>query len=141
MSIRIVDLADTVLDVRRDFSITPRKREPGKIERVEGITIGYVESVHGFPHDGERHPDGDEVLLLISGHLRVAADGLSEPVDLLPGSACLVPKGEWHKVHVVEPSRFFFVTPGPHSEHRPLSDEALAAWRAKMSAEKPRRSV
>ena len=138
MSVEIVNLNDTVLDLRRDFSITPRKRVPGKIERVDGITIGYVESVHGFPHNGERHPDGDEVLILISGRLRVVTDTQPEPVDLLPGSACLVPKGEWHKVHVVEPSKFFFVTPGPHSEHRPLSDEEMTEWRAKMAADGPR---
>ena len=133
MVLKVVDLASSVLDVRSDFSISARELTPGKPQRVEGITIGYVESTHGFPHNGEVHPDGDEILILLSGCLRVSADNLDDDVIIKPGSACIVSKGEWHKVHVVEPSTFIYATPGPNGDHRDLSDEEMSAWQQKMS--------
>ena len=133
MVLEVVDLAKAVLDIRSDFSIRSRELTPGKPQRVDGITIGYVESTHGFPHNGEVHPDGDEILILLSGRLRVSADSLDDDVIITPGSACIVSKGEWHKVHVVEPSTFIYATPGPSGDHRDLSEEEMLAWQQKMN--------
>ncbi|MEM8766297.1 MAG: cupin domain-containing protein [Pseudomonadota bacterium] len=135
MTLKVVDLSQTVLDIRGDRSITARAREPGNMQRIDGLTLGYVESTHGFPHNGERHPDGDELLILLSGRLRISADSQEEDVIMDPGSACIVPKGEWHKVHVLEPSSFIYASPGPNGEHRALSEEELEAWRRKMADE------
>lgn len=126
--VTVVDLAETVVDIHSDFSMTPRQRKSGRMERTAGITLGYVETEHGFPHNGEKHPDGDELLILIAGRLQVTADGQAEPAELLPGQACIVPKGAWHKVHVLEPSKFFFATTGPNGEHRPFTTEQMQAW-------------
>ena len=35
---------------------------------VDGATFGVATMHENSPHDGERHPDGDEVLYLISGN-------------------------------------------------------------------------
>lgn len=131
--ITVLDMADSVVDIRSDFSMTPRLIKPGRMERATGITLGYVETEHGFPHNGERHPDGDELLILISGRLQVTTDHQNEPTELLPGHACIVPKGAWHKVHVLEPSKFFFATTGPNGEHRPFTAEQMKEWTERMN--------
>ncbi|MEM7018307.1 MAG: cupin domain-containing protein [Pseudomonadota bacterium] len=132
--INVIDLKTTVLDIRTDFSITPREKKPGGMQRIDGLTLGYVETAHGFPHNGEQHPDGDELLILISGRLRITADSQETSSDLHPGQACIVPKGEWHKVHVLEPSTFIFATPGPNGEYRRLSDSEMKAWQANVAS-------
>jgi mannose-6-phosphate isomerase-like protein (cupin superfamily) len=74
------------------------------------------------PHGGEVHPDGDEILYLISGGLDVIleeADG-DRKVTVKPGEAIVVPKGVWHRVELREPSHLLFITPGPGGAHRPL---------------------
>ena len=43
-------------------------------------------------------------------------------VDLAPGEALLVPKGVSHRVLLSEPSRVFYITPGPGGEHRPPAE-------------------
>ena len=73
------------------------------------------------PHAGERHPDGDEVLYLISGRIRVVfTDDPVADIDVAPGDGLLVPKGLWHRVDILEPSQIVYLTPGPNNEHRPL---------------------
>jgi quercetin dioxygenase-like cupin family protein len=70
------------------------------------------------PHGGEVHPDGDEVLYIISGRVRVTGD-TSDPVELGPGDACIVARGEWHTVSVLEETQLVHITPGPNGDHRP----------------------
>ncbi|MBT8060141.1 MAG: hypothetical protein KJO33_11120, partial [Gammaproteobacteria bacterium] len=38
---------------------------------VDGLTIGLATMTENSPHGGEMHPDGDEVLVLVSGRVRV----------------------------------------------------------------------
>jgi len=88
---------------------------------VDGYTFGVATMSENSPHDGEMHPDGDEVLYLIDGKIRVTVE--TEPMqilDMLPGDGAVVPKGTWHKVDILEPSRIVYLTPGPGSEYRPL---------------------
>jgi mannose-6-phosphate isomerase-like protein (cupin superfamily) len=116
-----VDVTRFVLDLRRDLSVTSRATKPGPPVRIDGVTIGFVSVTGDAPHKGEVHPDGDEFLYVISGRLRVI--GESEPnkaLDLGPGDACIVRKGEWHRVIMVEPAQLMHVTPGPSGDHRPL---------------------
>jgi mannose-6-phosphate isomerase-like protein (cupin superfamily) len=116
-----VDVARHVLDLHADRSVTPRLIKPGPPERIDGLTIGFVSVTGNAPHNGEVHPDGDEILYVISGRLRVI--GESDPdaaLDLGPGDACIVRKGEWHRVLMVEPAQLIHMTPGPRGDHRPL---------------------
>ena len=77
------------------------------------------------PHDGEMHSDGDEVLYLISGRVRVTLETAAvEELEMQPGDGLIVPKGVWHRVDVLEPCQIMYVTPGPHSEFRPLGNAA-----------------
>jgi mannose-6-phosphate isomerase-like protein (cupin superfamily) len=66
-----------------------------------------------------------KVLYVVSGRLRVTGESEPDaPVDLGPGEACIVRKGEWHRVSVVEPAHLIHITPGPHGDHRPLRSPA-----------------
>ena len=80
------------------------------------------------PHGGEMHPDGDELLFLVSGKLTVVLEDQDPPrhVELTPGQAVVVPRGIWHRVLIVEPSQLVHVTPGPGGEHRPLPRRGTA---------------
>jgi quercetin dioxygenase-like cupin family protein len=116
-----IDVSRFSIDIHRDLSVATRARKPGPPERIDGMTMGVVTMAGDAPHGGEVHPDGDEILFVISGRLRVTGD--SQPGDGLelgPGDACIVRKGEWHRVSVLEPARFVHITPGPNGDHRPL---------------------
>jgi mannose-6-phosphate isomerase-like protein (cupin superfamily) len=75
------------------------------------------------PHAGEVHPDGDEILYLISGGVDVILEEADSDrtVSVKPGQAVVVPQGVWHRVELREPSHLLFITPGPGGAHRPLS--------------------
>ena len=99
----------------------PRKSSPGPPERIDGMTVGIVTMTEDAPHGGEVHPDGDEFLYIVSGRVRITVE--SDPdaeLVLGPGGACIVPKGEWHKVSVLEKTQLIYITPGPNGDHRPL---------------------
>ena len=80
------------------------------------------------PHMGEMHPDGDELLFLISGHVSVLLEeqGAERAVELRPGQAIVVPRGVWHRVIPQQPSQLLHITPGPGGEHRPLPRDGAA---------------
>jgi quercetin dioxygenase-like cupin family protein len=73
------------------------------------------------------HPDGDELLYLISGRVDVILEdggdvetvGVEHVEALQPGDAIVVPRGVWHRVDVREASHLVHVTPGPGGGHRP----------------------
>jgi len=116
-----VDVTRFALDIHRDLSISPRARKSGPPERIDGMTVGFVSVTRDAPHNGEVHPDGDEILYVLSGKLRVI--GESDPstaLDLGPGEACIVRRGEWHRVTMLEPSQLLHITPGPRGGFRPL---------------------
>lgn len=116
-----VDPSRFLVDIHRDLSLTPRVRKPGPPERIDGMTVGIQHVTEDAPHAGEVHPDGDEFLYVISGRFRVTGDSAPDaPVELGPGEACIVRKGEWHVVHVVEPGQLVNITPGPRGDHRAL---------------------
>jgi quercetin dioxygenase-like cupin family protein len=88
---------------------------------VDGLHVGVADMTRDPPHGGERHPDGDEFILILSGRVSVTVEtSPKETLELGPGDACIIPKGEWHRVHLLEPTRLLHITPGPHGDHRPL---------------------
>ncbi len=115
-----VDPARKFFRIHRDLSVDTATHRPGPPERIDGLTLGIVRMDASAPHGGEMHPDGDEVLYVISGRLRVTGDSAPDtPLELGPGQACIVPAGEWHRVEVIEPVQLLHLTPGPGGEHRP----------------------
>jgi hypothetical protein len=69
-----VDVARFSFDLHRDLSVSLRARKPGPPERIDGATIGFVSVTGDAPHGGEVHPDGDEILYVISGKLHVIGE-------------------------------------------------------------------
>ena len=69
----------------------------------------------------ERHPAGEEVVLLLSGRadLIQRLDGGERRVALEPGQAVINPPGVWHTADVHEPGQALFITPGRGTEHEP----------------------
>lgn len=70
----------------------------------------------------EMHPDGDEVLTLLSGQFDVILDegGTERTISLMPGQGAVVPQGVWHRMVINTPGELLFLTPGDTTEHRPL---------------------
>jgi mannose-6-phosphate isomerase-like protein (cupin superfamily) len=115
-----VDVLTKVFDIGRDLSITAREVKAGPPMRIDGMTVGIVTMDHDAPHGGEVHPDGDEILYVISGRARVIAESTpDEAVELRPGDACIVRQGEWHRVNILEQTQLIYITPGPNGDHRP----------------------
>ncbi len=115
-----VDAETNRFDISRDLTVTVRKAEPGPPKRIDGMTVGIITMDSDSPHGGEMHPDGDEILYVISGKIRITSDSSpGEPLVLGAGEACVVSKGEWHNVNLVESAQFVHITPGPNGEARP----------------------
>jgi uncharacterized cupin superfamily protein len=70
----------------------------------------------------ERHPAGDELVVLLSGRVDVVqeVDGEERMVALAPGLSCVNRAGIWHRAVVHEAGDALFVTPGFGTEHRPV---------------------
>jgi quercetin dioxygenase-like cupin family protein len=69
----------------------------------------------------ERHPAGEEVVVLLDGRVDIIQDldGEHHTIELRAGEAMLNPRGVWHTADVHEPGRGLFITPGRGTEHRP----------------------
>lgn len=120
-SARTIDLGPDFVGIGWDGSARPLDG-PGPPPRIDGVTVGSWVTDASAPHGGERHDDGDEVLVLVSGAVSIELelpDGV-EWVDVAAGQAAIVPRGVWHKVHVRQRSHIVFLTPGPSFSHRPI---------------------
>lgn len=116
------DLSKTTVGLRHDGSSTLNVDNTAGPLRVDGYTVGAPFMTRNAPHNGEMHPDGDELLYLISGQIDVLLEeGDTETIHALqPGQGFIVPKGVWHRVLIKEPSRLVHITPGPGGDVRPL---------------------
>jgi len=123
------DLSQVVVGFLRDGTTHLIPNTPGPPARVNGFTVGAPVMTRNAPHGGEMHPDGDEVLFLISGHVSVVLEegGSERVLALHPGQAVVVPRGVWHRVVLKEQSQILHITPGPGGEHRPLPPGAAVA--------------
>jgi mannose-6-phosphate isomerase-like protein (cupin superfamily) len=117
-----VDLSKVVIGLRRDGKSELVPQVAGPPRRIEGFTVGAPVMTRPAPHAGEMHPDGDELLYLISGRISVILEerGAERVVEVRPGEAMIVPRGVWHRLIPHEPSQMVHITPGPGGEHRPL---------------------
>jgi mannose-6-phosphate isomerase-like protein (cupin superfamily) len=120
---RRVDLTCEVIGFdRADRRARVVDQPGGPPARIDGFTVGAPMLTSDAPHDGEVHPDGDELLYMVSGSVAVRLE-LSEgdrTVQLDAGDALVVPKGVWHRVTLREPGQLIHITPGPRGDHRPL---------------------
>lgn len=87
---------------------------------------GRLVSMHTFDEDWgewEVHPNGHEVVLCLSGRLRLHQeflDGGTAEATIGPGQAVINDPGVWHTADVVEgPAQALFITAGSGTDHRP----------------------
>jgi quercetin dioxygenase-like cupin family protein len=120
-TIERIDMSRYAIAISRDLHMNRIKNQRGPEARVDGLHVGVADMTCDPPHNGERHPDGDEFILILSGRVTVTVDSSpNDALELGPGDACIIPKGEWHRVHLMEPTRLLHITPGPNGDHRPL---------------------
>lgn len=112
-----------VIGLNRGFAATRMPETPDPPIPFSGVTFGVATMSENSPHGGEMHPDGDEILYLVSGRVKVVfLDSDEDDVDIVPGDGLVVPKGMWHRVDIIEPSQIVYVTPGPNNQFRPIPD-------------------
>lgn len=87
----------------------------------------YLVTSYTFNNDWpswEIHPNGDEIVLLISGRAVMvleAADGSHRQVILdSPGSFAFVPRETWHTAKIDRESVMLFITAGEGTRNRPV---------------------
>ena len=86
---------------------------------------GWLVTSNRFERDTptwEIHPEGDELLVMLSGALDVVFDGEggARTIALDAGEACRVPRGTWHRLVVREPGVMLGVTRGKGTQVRPV---------------------
>lgn len=98
-----------VAHLARDWSMAIAAAAPSPPRRIDRYSIGAVPGIDGpGPHLGEVHPDGDELLYVVSGTMEVILDdgdehtiGTETTVELRAGDAHVVPRGVWHRVEAL----------------------------------------
>lgn len=116
-----VDISTRVIGIRRDLRAEAHSELPDPGVPVDGMTFGVAHMAENAPHGGERHPDGDELLYLVSGRARIVFTDSDDPdTELRAGDAVIVKKGLWHRVDILEPCHIVYLTPGPNNEVRPV---------------------
>jgi mannose-6-phosphate isomerase-like protein (cupin superfamily) len=67
----------------------------------------------------ERHPEGDELLCVLEGHVVVTilSDSGQDSFPLTEGTVCVVPKGLWHRQRADSGAAVLFATPTEGTEN------------------------
>ena len=107
--------------------------DPAFWERLGERTALHAGRLMMVSHQTERwrhwemHPEGEEILYLMSGAMTVLLDRAEgeTAIALGPGDACIVPRGVWHTATVDAPSDLLSITRGRGTRHRPRSDDDL----------------
>ena len=82
----------------------------------------------------EMHPNGAEVLVILEGAPRIFLehpDGRLERREAKAGATVVVPRGAWHRAECDHAYKILYITYGPGTTHRPVTD----ADRARATAE------
>jgi quercetin dioxygenase-like cupin family protein len=127
-----LDLADTVVHVGLGSTMRPfvdwswdeatltHYGSETAADGAEGRMVVMNEQAETWP-TWERHPAGDELVLLLEGRVDLIQeiDGREVRTELRAGQAVINPPGVWHTADVHEPGRALFITPGAGTEHKP----------------------
>jgi mannose-6-phosphate isomerase-like protein (cupin superfamily) len=108
--------AGETIEVTADFWETIDARE----HLGEGRLVAVFSCDADWRH-WERHPHGEELLVLLSGRVTMVYEmgGEERSVTLEPERAWLVPRGAWHRAVVHAPGKLLAITYGRETEHRP----------------------
>jgi mannose-6-phosphate isomerase-like protein (cupin superfamily) len=96
-------------------------RLPSRPELAQGRLLWTSSQVRDSAN-WEMHPQGDEVIYLLSGaiDLAVLAGDAERAITLRPNNACVVPKGVWHRFIVQKPASVLSITPSLGTQQRPV---------------------
>jgi hypothetical protein len=126
-----LDLSSTYLRLRFDASVEPLTVDDTFWQRITSGQLGdfhneFLIACGSCDADWpmwEMHPNGDEIVCLLSGSvtfLLQEAQGI-QTIDLdSSGKYVLVRKGIWHAAKTRGPCRMLFITPGEGTQHRPI---------------------
>ena len=121
----LFDPLSHTIGLSREFAASTMPERPDPPVPFSGVTFGVATMSENSPHGGEMHPDGDEVLYLISGRVNVVfPDDEEDDIEMMPGDGLVVPKATWHRVDIIEPSQIVYLTPGPNNQFRPVPSDA-----------------
>jgi mannose-6-phosphate isomerase-like protein (cupin superfamily) len=129
------NLASTFLRLRPDASVEPLPVDASFWQNLSTGKLGdfrneYLVTLHSYDRDWpmwEMHPNGDEIVCLISGATTFILDlpGGQKRVELTEaGSYVIVPKGTWHTSRVDGRCCVLFITAGEGTEHRTSGEDA-----------------
>lgn len=127
----------------RALSFGQGLRDAAALDRILGLRdVDDGESVHA--DYWEIHPDGDEVLCMLSGRIEVMLAAGREAravIEIAAGQGFIVPRATWHRLRLVEPGRLLFSTPGNGTELRLDSAVADASGRSSGPCDRSQRDV
>ncbi len=119
----LFDPSTHTVGLSRGLNASKMPERPDPPTPFSGVTFGVASMSENSPHGGEVHPDGDEVLYLISGRVKVIfIESDEDDIDVKPGDGLVIPRGIWHRVDIIEPSQIVYLTPGPNNQFKPLPD-------------------
>lgn len=116
----------TLLHLPSGLDLRPLAAGPSYWDhRDERAELGDGRLLSVFEYDTtwawwERHPVGDELVLVLDGQVELHLDdGDRRAMTLATGQAAIVLAGTWHRAVLAGPCRLLFVTPTPvRTEHR-----------------------
>lgn len=113
--------------LKPDLLLDELKVSPEIYQQLDDLYNGFrahtLISAHQFVEDWptwEKHPAGDEMVVLISGRANflLRRESGDESVVLEePGSYVIVPRGTWHTAHIAQTTRLLFITPGEGTQN------------------------
>jgi quercetin dioxygenase-like cupin family protein len=100
-----------------------------------GNTMIMASEGKGDRGQWEMHPAGAEVLVILEGAPRIFLehpDGRLERREAQAGATVVVPQGAWHRAECDHAYKVLYITYGPGTTHRPVTeaDRARAASEA-----------
>ena len=101
-----------VIDVDENFWATIDDRtdlDDGRLVMAMPMTADWS--------NWEMHPEGDEVIVVTDGVVRVHTES-NEPVIVRAPELVVMPAGTWHTMDVIEPARVLTITWGAGTQHR-----------------------
>lgn len=134
MASRVHKLAETFAVLKPDQSVaivdvTPRIYAD-LVRNFDNFAAHSLVSLHEFSGPWptwEKHPAGDEVIVLLSGvaTLRIRTASGEETVTLdTAGSYTVVPRNTWHTAETSQKTRMLFITPGEGTEQSDTIEDA-----------------
>ncbi|GAC1588955.1 MAG: hypothetical protein NVS3B5_21760 [Sphingomicrobium sp.] len=102
------------------IEVGPSFWEEAVVSLPPGRLVSLIESDSDWA-SWERHPDGEEMIIPLSGKLALLLEINGATIERQLGKAefLIVPRGIWHTANVISAGQALFITPGTGTEGRP----------------------